>query len=218
MRGQKYIDKSGNFNYSTHMQIDPKNITNFSRTDAELQAFALFAIFCAGKNSDYASKCLARLLHKCDSTPFEYLRGLGETGIHNALVASKIGQYTRLTKAVMGLLNLDLATCSLDDLMAVHGCGPKTARFFLLHSRPNIECAVLDVNILKYLRETFEGAPSSTPTRMTDYAKWEYRFLQIAKNDFPHMSIADIDLILWMRYSRRLDNDFVSPDTPNSDV
>ena len=74
------------------MQIKPIEITNFSRTSAELQSFFLFGLFCAGKNSDYASKCLAKLLHNNEGeTPFKILKNLGEIGIHNALVASKIG-------------------------------------------------------------------------------------------------------------------------------
>ena len=98
------------------MNIDPKNITNFSRTTAELQSFWLFSLFVAGKNSDYAAGCLARLLHKArfnEQNPFDYLRELGETGIHNALVAAKVGQYSRLTKAIVQYpCSSSTATCS----------------------------------------------------------------------------------------------------------
>ena len=198
------------------MQIDPTKITNFSRTDAELQAFWLFGAFCAGKNSDYAARCLARLLHKCDTTPFEYLKDLGEVGIHNALVAAAIGQYTRLTKFVIQSLNLDLRTATLEQLMDVYGIGPKTARFFLVHTRPNCEYAVLDTHILKYLRDKgCTTAPDNTPTNYKLYVDLEKAFLYHAKLDFPFMSIADIDLTLWMKYSGRLDQDYVQPELPN---
>jgi hypothetical protein len=192
------------------MQIDPTKITNFQRTDAELQAFALFGLFCAGKNSDYAARCLARLLNKCDSTPFNYLRELGEIGIHNALVASKIGQYHRLTKALMALIELDLRTCSLSDLTSVFGIGAKTARFFLVHSRPNCDHAILDVHVLKFLRDNgVEDAPEQTPTNHKKYLELEKKFLYLAKIRFPFMSIADIDLIIWQHYSGRLHHDFL---------
>ena len=36
--------------------IDPKNITDFNRDTDQLQAFWLFCMFVAGKNSDWASK------------------------------------------------------------------------------------------------------------------------------------------------------------------
>jgi len=194
--------------------IDPKKITNFTRTQSELQSFFLFGLFCAGKNSDYAAKCLAKLLHTIEGeTPFEVLKNLGEIGIYNALCASRIGQYNRLTRAVMGAVDLDLATCSLEDLMNVHGVGQKTARFFLLHTRPDCQCAVLDTHILKWLRENQEsdafknGVPQSTPTNVKQYLALEKQFLFLARLNFPFMSIADIDLTLWMKYSGRLEDD-----------
>ena len=188
--------------------IDPKKITNFTRTTAELQSFFLFGLFCAGKNSDYAAKCLARLLHNNDGeTPFEVLKGLGETGIYNTLLASRIGQYNRLTKAIMSAVDLDLATCTLQDLMSVHGVGQKTARFFLLHTRPDCQCAVLDTHILKWLRDNEVDAPTSTPTSIKQYMELEKQFLFLARENFPFMSIADVDLTLWMKYSGRLEDD-----------
>jgi len=186
------------------MQIKPIEITNFTRTTAELQSFFLFGLFCAGKNSDYASKCLAKLLHNNEGeTPFKVLKNLGEIGIHNALVASKIGQYTRLTKAVMDAVDLDLATCTLQDLMKVHGVGHKTARFFLLHTRPDCQCAVLDTHILKWLRDNQVDAPQNTPTSAKQYTALEKQFLFLASENFPFMSIADVDLMLWSKYSGR---------------
>jgi thermostable 8-oxoguanine DNA glycosylase len=194
--------------------IDPKKITNFSRTQAELQSFFLFGLFCAGKNSDYAAKCLARLLaNRTGDTPFQILKELGETGIHNALVASRIGQYGRLTKAVMDAVDLDLSTCTLEELMKVHGVGQKTARFFLLHTRPNCQCAVLDTHILKWLRDNQVDAPQNTPTSVKQYKDLEEKFLFLANANFPFMSIADVDLTLWMKYSGRLDDDKYSAPT-----
>jgi thermostable 8-oxoguanine DNA glycosylase len=194
--------------------IDPKKITNFSRTQAELQSFFLFGLFCAGKNSDYAAKCLARLLaNRTGDTPFQILKELGETGIHNALVASRIGQYGRLTKAVMDAVDLDLSTCTLEELMKVHGVGQKTARFFLLHTRPNCQCAVLDTHILKWLRDNQVDAPQNTPTSVKQYKDLEEKFLFLANINFPFMSIADVDLTLWMKYSGRLDDDKYSAPT-----
>lgn len=191
--------------------INPTQITDFNRTDAELQAFWLFGAFCAGKNSDYASKCLAKLLSKCgDQTPFEYLKSLGSVAIHNALVAAKIGQYGRLTRFIEESINLDLRTATLQELMGVFGIGPKTARFFLLHSRHDCSCAVLDCHILKFLRDNSVDAPSQTPTNHKQYLDLEKQFLFIAKHNFPHMSMAQIDLMLWMKYSGRLENDFLA--------
>jgi endonuclease III len=192
------------------MSITPTEITNHNRSESELQSFWLFAAFCAGKNSDYAAACLTRLLNKCgDLTPFEYLSSLGETNVHNALVAARIGQYSRLTRFIMESVKLDLRTATLADLMGVFGVGPKTARFFLVHSRHDTEHAILDTHILKYLRSHGVETGSQTPTSMATYLKLEKIFLSIARAEFPNMSIAAIDLLLWMKYSGRLENDSV---------
>lgn len=42
--------------------IDPKNITNFDRTDNELEEFALFAIAVAGKSAKTIAPALDRTL------------------------------------------------------------------------------------------------------------------------------------------------------------
>ena len=163
-------------------------------------------MFVAGKNSDYASRCLDRLLNKTKGqTPFEYLSSLGETGIHNALVAAKVGQYSRLTKGIMQSLSLDLASAKLIELLQVFGVGNKTARFFLLHTRPDCDCAVLDTHILAWMRDHQIDAPKATPTNESKYLELEKIFLSVAKARFPHMSIADIDLLIWSKQSGRLD-------------
>ena len=188
--------------------ITPTQITKFDRTDAELQAFWLFGAFCAGKNSDYASACLSKLLHKTEGkTPFDYLRELGETNIHNALVASRIGQYGRLTRFIMESIDLDLRNATLEQLLSVFGIGHKTARFFLVHSRRDVSHAVLDVHILKYLRDKGVQCEAQTPSSQKRYAELEKTFIYVAQLDFPNTTLADIDLLLWMKYSNRLKDD-----------
>lgn len=184
--------------------ITPTNITNFSRTLPELQEFFLFALFCAGKNSEYASKCLNRILDREGSdTLFERFKNLGESEVRDTLVNARIGQYGRLTKAIMQAVNVDLNKCSLEDLMNIHGVGPKTARFFLLHTRQNYICAVLDTHILKFLRDNQVDAPQNTPTNLKKYNDLERQFITIATEKFPTMTLADLDLSLWMKYSGR---------------
>ena len=189
------------------MVIDPKAVTNFCRTDRELQAFWLFCIVVAGKNSDIASYAVSRFLSKAKEgqTPFEYLTELGKTNIHNALVAARIGQYFRIERAFCQSLALDLRTATLEDLTNVYGVGPKTARFFLLHTRKDIPYAVLDTHILAWMRKHgVEDAPSKTP-HPKQYGKYERLFIKLAKAYFPGVSLADVDLLIWMEQSGRLD-------------
>lgn len=193
------------------MQIDPTKITNFTRTDSELQAFILFVGLVAGKNSDIASRVLSHLLNKRkDQTPFAYLSELGEIGIQNALVASKSGQYTRLTKFIMGVMKLDLRNCSFEELTAVHGLGLKSASFFLLHSRTGWKGCVLDTHILAWLRNHgVEDAPKATPQNIKKYEELSQKWLFLSAIHYPHLSPADRDLFVWMAQSGRLDNDDV---------
>lgn len=187
--------------------IDPKNITNYSRTDSELETFWLFCLFVAGKNSDTASIKLSQFLEDMTpwDTPFGYLQ---QIDIHNKLLSIKSGQYTRLSKAIEQSIDLDLRNCDLDDLTNVYGVGPKTARFFLLHTRENCEYAVLDTHILKWIRNHsgYEDAPRDTPQNKQEYEKWSSIGISLMRESYPDLSLADIDLLIWTEVSGRLDN------------
>lgn len=183
--------------------IEPTKVTRYDRTDAELQAFWIFCIVVAGKNSDYAARVVGNLLGRSEN-PFEYFKELGEIGIRNALVANKTGQYDRISKAIYQSLSLDLRECSFHDLKAIFGIGPKTANFFLLHSRPNYSGVVLDTHILRFLRDhAVGGTPKTTPQDPELYDSLSERFLQISKALYPKLSPADRDLIIWTQYSGR---------------
>jgi hypothetical protein len=185
--------------------IDPKNITSYNRSYSELETFWLFCLFVAGKNSDTASLKLSKFLEHMTpwDTPFSYL---GSIDIHNSLINIKSGQYTRLSKAIEQSLDLDLRNCSLDDLTSIYGVGPKTARFFLLHTRENCEYAVLDTHILKWIRNHhgYGDAPKDTPQKQDEYDYWSNIAITLMKNHYPDMSLADIDLLIWTEISGRL--------------
>lgn len=186
--------------------INPKLITNFSRTDKELQAFWLFCVCVAGKNSDQTARVIGRLLARIgDKTPFEYLSEMGEVGIHNLLVANRVGQYSRIVKAFVQSLSLDLRECTLEDLLAVYGVGNKTARFFLLHSRPNQKYAGLDTHVLAWLRSVEVEAPAQTPTSPKKYLELEKTFLALRSMHFPLMNDSEADLFIWAKMSNRLE-------------
>ena len=192
--------------------IDPTNITDFNRDTNQLESFWLFCMFVAGKNSDYASRCLSKLIHGMSKRGydgiFNYFKDLGRDGIHNALVANKVGQYTRLTKGVMQSLDLDLRTCRLDDLLKIHGVGNKTARFFLLHTREGGNYAVLDTHILAWLRtHGVEEAPKTTPTDSKVYRTLEKKFRYMSRLCYPHLTDAEIDLLIWSIQSGRLSDE-----------
>ena len=184
--------------------IDPKNITDFNRTDSQLEMFWLFCITVAGKNSDTTSKLLALMFYGQDS-PFDVLRDLGEVGIYNMLIANRSGQYRRISQAFTESLGLDLRTCTLEDLLSIYGVGPKTARFFLLHSREDCQHAVLDTHILKWMKDHgIDHAPNATPQNQKTYMEYEKLFRILAHSYFPGMSLAQADLLIWTQQSGRL--------------
>lgn len=187
--------------------IEPTAITNFNRTHSQLEEFWLFCILVAGKNSDFAASKLASFLkNRGEATPFDYIRR-NLTHLHNMLVAHKVGQYTRIEMAIRQSLELDLEACSLDDLLDIYGVSNKTARFFLVHSRPNQKFVVLDTHILAWLRDHQVDAPKSTPSGNKTYKLLEQKALYLFEMNFGDLPLADIDLLIWTERSRRFDSD-----------
>lgn len=183
--------------------ISPTSITNFNRTDRELQEFWLFSMFVAGKNSDFAAKKLDTFLSLLGNDISDIFIALRRHNVRELLLATKVGQYDRLTKAIEQSLSVDLRKATLGELMSIHGIGPKTARFFLLHTRKDANCAALDTHILKFIRDNgYPLAPKSTPSPTT-YGTWERIFLNICELNYPKMPIAEVDLKIWTEYSGR---------------
>ena len=188
--------------------IDPKNITHYNRTDDELQTFWIFCILVAGKNSDTTSRLVTKLLAtRGDQTPFEFIRSFGVIEFRKYLVSNRVGQYDRITRALYTSTRLNLRTCTRDDLMKIHGVGPKTARFFLLHTREFCDEVVLDVHILKWMREKcgISDAPKNTPQKAENYAKYAGLCKYLMEIHYPSLTLAQADLIIWTTMSGRLD-------------
>ena len=119
-----------------------------------------------------------------------------------ALQEVKAGQYDRLEKCFRQLLGLrdKLKTCTIDDLESISGIGNKTSRFFLTHSRPKQQLAILDTHMLHYLRDMgYDNVPKSTPTGKK-YRMWELIVLDKAMSH--GMTPADFDLMIWKKYSK----------------
>lgn len=181
--------------------VDPNNITNYHRTKEELEEFWLFCIMAAGKNSQYVSKVLDKLL-KYTEKPFVFLKNLTERERLILLKSVKIGQYNRINNAIRDSLLLNLRTCNVSDLEQVYGVGPKTARFFLLHTRGE-EHAVLDTHILKWLRNKGYEAPNNTPQNRNTYKKLEEIFKKEVAKDGEYATLAEADLEIWKHYAAK---------------
>lgn len=212
--------------------IDPNNIIDFNRTETELQELILFLVCVAGKTAKTVSKQLNNFLGAIENTkytPFDLIKVLDK---HNSVELSlricRFGQYTKLTRAFRELANsnLDLKTCSLEDLIKIHGIGRKSASCFLAWTRKDVQVAMLDTHLLKYLakikfdlnnldfyhlhREAGEqeildllnsvAIPKSTPSSKKVYDTLEKAYLKICF--FLGKNPTEYDLELWRGYAK----------------
>lgn len=188
--------------------VDPVKFTNFNHNTIELEEKIIFSVLVAGKNAMTTSRCCDNFLKKAHQAscvkwmnPFECLRKFNSDEISVMLRENGIGCQTYKSKSLYELVNsnLNLKTCTVEDLEKIFFIGPKTARMFILHTRPNVDVAVLDVHILRFLADKgVESVPKSTPTGKK-YIKLEEKFLTFAKES--GMNSADFDLYLWKKYS-----------------
>jgi len=179
-------------------KTDPNNITNYDRTYSELEQFWLFCMFAAGKNSDWAATKVEQLLvdRPEHQSPFSYLQSMGGVWLRHALTGIRSGQYNRLYRAIGQSLSVDLYNCTLEDLLAIYGVGPKTARLFVVHSRKQAQHAVLDTHILRWMGEQGITVPKTTPAHKK-YLQLEKQCIELFQKHYPNLSIAQADLHVW---------------------
>lgn len=183
--------------------IDPHNITDFKRTDAELEELLLNAITFAGKSARQQAEKMHRLLSGGKSGPFEKIRRWEKQDVlAKKLTEVKIGKYRLLAKSFSQLAGsgINLRTCTVEDLVRFPGIGAKTARLFVLHSRPGQEYSVIDTHVLKEMRLLKMTTLKATPSGRR-YIELERKFIAYLKKkgvtDF-----AKHDLSIWKKYTK----------------
>jgi 3-methyladenine DNA glycosylase/8-oxoguanine DNA glycosylase len=172
-------------------------------TDQELQLRLLYAIIVAGKSAKFAEQAMARLFAGLgDGLPFDRIRAWAADGsLDTKLRGARVGNYGKISKAFDALANagIDLRTCGPAELEAIHGIGPKTARFFIIWTRPDARVAALDVHILRWLGQQGHKAPRQTPQGKR-YAELETVFLEEA--DRRGMTPHQLDAAIWSAGSK----------------
>jgi thermostable 8-oxoguanine DNA glycosylase len=169
-----------------------------SRYQAEWRL--IYALVVAGKSAKFAERVLAKLFPEFgDRSPFEQVRDWISAGwLLSKLREAKSGTYGRLERALEQIVELDAETCSIEELEAVHGIGPKTARFFLLWTRPGVKYAALDVHVLKFLNRLGFTNLHGTPPAGKTYAKLERIFIGLAEKI--GVSARELDVTVWRAY------------------
>jgi thermostable 8-oxoguanine DNA glycosylase len=181
--------------------VDPSKFTNYNCSDKELEERFLFCIFVAGKPAFRTARQLEEFLNGTSKPLQKVFSMLDNNTLLKNLKKYGFGQYSKLERCFKELkkANLNLKTCSVDDLEKIHGIGPKTSRFFIVHTRPNQKLAILDVHVLRYLRENCNvKTPKTTPSKVA-YKKIEQKFIEIAEKE--KRDIAEFDLWIWNKYA-----------------
>jgi thermostable 8-oxoguanine DNA glycosylase len=188
--------------------INPAEVTNYNRTQSELQEFILFCINVAGKKSSVESPKLEIFIERAkditkETSPFNCIKKLIKLGRLNEIMHwAKLSPYAQRYNSYVAVSKIkDLQTVTLNRLLQVPGIGLKTARFFLSHSREDFDEPMLDTHILRYLRDQgYTDAPKSTPSNENTY----YYFANIFKNIARQLgkSVTDLDLEIWKQYSK----------------
>lgn len=194
-------------------------------TDQELQLRLLYAVIVAGKSAKFAEQAMAKLFAGLgDELPFHRIQVWFCNGyLDHRLRMAKVGNYGKVFKAFhqIAFAGLDLRTCSPTQLEAIHGIGPKTARFFIIWTRMDARVAALDVHVLRWLRQQGHDAPRQTPQGRR-YAELEAIFLVEA--DRRGLTPHQLDAMIWSAGSRydqatsfNMVSDLVGADNGNRD-
>jgi len=187
--------------------INPAEVTNYNRTQYELEEFILFCINVAGKKSAIEAPKLEVFIERAkditkETTPFNCIKKLIKLGRLNEIMHwAKLSPYAQRYNSYVAVAKIkDLQSVTLNRLLQVPGIGLKTARFFLSHSREDFDEPMLDTHILRFLRDQgYVDAPKSTPTNENTYHYFANIFKNIARQ--LGKSVTDLDLEIWKQYS-----------------
>lgn len=193
----------------SEVTVDPTQIPK-KMTIEELEYFVLFAICVAGKGAKQTQEKLNQYLesrNKC--SPFNIVKiDMEDYGGFNALEYNlkkvKIGQYKRIEKAFREVVKLDVTKdLTVEKLEAIPGIGPKTARFIVLYTNPDADCAVIDTHVLKFLKKEYPAfdVPKSTPSKGRKYKELEELFQYSAKR--AGKSVRELDSEVWQFYANK---------------
>lgn len=206
-------------NNTGFITTDPTDCTNYGRPDAQLQEFLIFCVCVAGKNARTIQRALQRFWSEVvpevrggNALPFQIINRwvslfdsvtAGPSALSQKLKECGIGCHKLKARSMLALAKakIDLRTCTPEELEKFPGIGPKTSRFFILHSRRDAKVACLDVHILRYMREKrkIPGVPNQTPQSRKKYLELETTFLGLVPRG---KTPAEFDLHLWLEATK----------------
>lgn len=185
--------------------IDPTRITQYNRSQEQLEEVALFCIAAAGKNAKTTAKLLLKLLGEPAVHPFETIRRY-KTSELLQFQMRKIGFGCHRLKSrgffALAKSGFDLKTVTVEQLESIPGVGMKTSRFFLMHNFRQCRYACLDRHILKFMSLLFGvQLPLNTPSKKR-YLLLEKLFLKLCS--WWSIRPADLDLKIWNYFAQKV--------------
>lgn len=201
--------------------IDPSIITDYNCNVQKLQEHILFWVLAANKNGSIAAKKLSILLKiirlayeqelsvKSPKKPFNLIKQYDKIASNYNWLAIfmrqiKTGEHNKKSKTILDLVysDINLKTCSFEELESIKGIGKKTSHCFVIHTRPNTWNAGLDRHALRFLRENgYPQAPKQTPQSNKEYKHWEKIFLTFVPTGWDD---AKWDLNNWNNYKTQI--------------
>ncbi len=123
--------------------VDPSKITKYDATEAELEELLLFWVLAAGGGSTTA-RLLNELLIDIEAHNMGAFNAFRLYTIDTLALELKehgIGCHSHKARTIYELAraDLNLKTCTAEDLELIYGIGMKTSRCFLIHSRKNTQ-------------------------------------------------------------------------------
>jgi hypothetical protein len=196
--------------------VDPYDLTK-PWDKVRLQEWFIFGVCVPGKNAGQTAVKVEALLEdmrvQCDDKvigyPLKFEHTAPFAAVETAVKRGKLGyylrkhrlgQYTRINKALRGMIQIDPETVTLEELEAIHGVGAKTARMLLLYTRPDQEMIPLDTHILKWLRAHGYDAPKTTPPPGKKYRDLEQAFIREGRAR--GLSPKEWDTKVWQQYAK----------------
>lgn len=189
--------------------IDPYQITNYVRTESELEEFILFGIAVTNKSAVRTAYNLALMLNDMDGDrPFDkiirYIKKNGYDRLAELLHYYRITPHkmkaTAMSQVCHHMVKYYSAECLYGVLIQVKGIGRKTAAFICTHSFREFDKPILDTHILRWLKaQGVENVPKSTPSSEAAYNRLCDEFMRLKPVD---KTVAEFDLEIWSEYAR----------------